>query len=224
MKFSKARFFISDIANVAKNLNLRVGDEVISYNGMPIKSYVLKTRDEVSSESPEDHINRLAKSMTVQRRCNWGKINCYKPNDKITIEVKNKSDDQVRKAELSWSKPEKTWFTNPNEELIFPPQIQEWKFKSIKGPYAIDFDSIPDPNFGFMGILSRDGKKWLIVKIFLFRDLNFVQDVIQEARKSEYDGVILDFGDNGGGNDSAMTLLAGLFGTKFNLETSPSTP
>lgn len=73
---------------------------------------------------------------------------------------------------------------------------------------------------GFMGQLNFEKKKWLVIKIFLFRDANLVQNAIQEARKSIYEGVILDFGDNGGGNDSAMTLLGGLFGTKFHLETS----
>lgn len=56
-----------------------------------------------------------------------------------------------------------------------------------------------------------------VVKIFKFGDAGFVQSAIQEARKSEYKGVILDFGDKGGGSDSAMTFLAGILGTKFNL-------
>lgn len=220
LQISKARFFVSEVSKVLTNTNVTSGDELVAYNGIPIAKYLLMARDEVSSESPEDHINRTAQGMFVQNRCRWGKLHCWKPNEKVKIQLKDKSNGQNKEIELSWNKPEKDWFAPPSEAPTFSPEHKGWTFKAIKGPYAPDFDAIPDPNIGFMGQLTNNGKKWLIIKIFLFKDAGFVQAAIQEARKPEYEGVVLDFGDNGGGDDSAMTFLAGLLGTKFNLEIS----
>jgi hypothetical protein len=220
IRFSKAKFFVSEISKNFSEGKLNTGDEILAYNGIPVDKYLRIVRDEVSSESPEDHINRTAQGMYVQTRCRWGKVHCWKPNEKVKIQVKDLKSGQNKEVELNWDKAKKDEFGSATETASFAPEYKGWSFKTIQGPYAPDFDSIPDPNIGFMGQLISKGKKWLVVKIFLFRDAGFVQSAIQEARKSEYEGVILDFGDNGGGDDSAMTFLAGILGTKFNLEIS----
>jgi hypothetical protein len=220
LTYSNAKIFVADISKNAKIAELSRGDEVVSYNGIPIKKYLQMSRDELSNESPESHINFTAKAMYLQTRCRWGKLHCWKPNEKVKLELKDKLNGQIKNVELAWNKTEKGSFSELSETPIFSSDLKDWSFKAIKGPYAPNYDTLPDGHIGFLGQLISGGKKWLIVKIFIFKDANFVQTAIQEARKSEYEGVILDFGDNGGGDDSAMTLLAGLIGTKFNLEIS----
>jgi hypothetical protein len=220
LKFSNSKFFISNISKHLANSNIQVGDEVVGYNGIPIKEYFLKARGEVSTESPEAHINRFALSLFKQAQCRWGKLHCWKKNEKVKIKIKDFSSGNLKEIEFAWVKPEKDWYAQLAEKPNFPPEEKGWSYKEVKGPYAVDYDALPDPHIGFMGQLIKDGKKWLIIKIFTFREASFVQAAIQEARKTEYAGVILDFGDNGGGDDSAMTFLAGIIGTKFNLEIS----
>jgi hypothetical protein len=220
LAFSNAKFFVAGISKNAKIAELNIGDEVVSYNGIPIKKYLQISRDELSSESPESHINYTARAMHLQTRCRWGKLHCWKPNEKVKLELKDKGNGQIKNVEFTWNKYEKDSFSKSSESPIFSPDLKDWSFKAVKGPYAPNYDTLPDGHIGFLGQLISGGKKWLIVKIFIFQDANFVQAAIQEARKPEYEGVILDFGDNSGGDDSAMTLLSGLFGTKFNLEIS----
>ncbi len=218
LHFSQARFFVSGIAKSFKDPSIQVGDEVVQYNGIDIRDYAVQVRDEVSTESPEWHISAIARNMAFQFDCRWGKLNCWRPNEKTTLQLKGKDTGNLKTIKLAWGKADRKAFEKPSETPIFPEEEVGWSFRSINGPYAFDFDAIPDPHTGFMGQLIKEKKTWLIIKLFSVTDEKLVQEAIKEARKPEYDGVILDFGGNGGGNDIGKVFLAGLLGTQFHLE------
>lgn len=220
LKLSEARFFVKEFAKENLSSNIEIGDEVISYNGIPIKKYVLLSRDESSGESPEDHINRIASFMHKQSRCMWGKVRCWKEGEKVNIEFKSVKTGAKKNVEFVWTNPKTYSFSPARVSPEFPTTEKGWEYEVVEGPYAENYDALPDPLIGFMGALKKDGEKWLLIKIFQFHDLDFVQKAIKEARRPDYQGVILDFSDNGGGDDSAMTLMGGLFGTSFHLELS----
>lgn len=220
IKLSQARFFISDISTKNTSLNINLGDEIISYNKEPILEHVFKARDEFGNESPEAHINRIARNLYFQRRCSWGKIKCWKRDDIMQITLKDVKTGDLKKISLYWNDKVKDAFTAPLKEPGFADSEKNWTFKPLNGGYGIDFDSTPDNEYGFYGILENNKQKFLVIKIFQFKDISFIQNAIKEARKSEYEGVILDFSDNGGGNDSSMTLMAGLLGINYQLELS----
>lgn len=219
LKFSQARFFVTDISTKDTPINIKVGDEIVSYSNIPILKYVLKTRDEFGNESPEAHINAIARGLAFQRRCSWGKIKCWKLDDTVLMSLKDVDSGEIKNVTLHWRERVKSAFTQPLKEPRFD-KSEGWTFKPLVGGYGIDFDSTPDNEYGFYGVLQNKNQKFLLIKIFQFKDIAFVQSAIKEARKSDYEGVILDFGDNGGGNDSSMTLMAGLVGIKYQLELS----
>ena len=219
IKLSQARFFVTDISTKDTPINIKVGDEIVSYNSLPISKHVLKTRDEFGNESPEAHITAIARGLVFQRRCSWGKIKCWMRDDPVQMSLKDVDTGEIKKVTLHWRERVKSAFIQPLKEPRFD-KNEGWTFKPLVGGYGIDFDSTPDNEYGFYGVLQNKNHKFLLIKIFQFKDISFVQSAIKESRKSEYEGVILDFGDNGGGNDSSMTLMAGLVGVKYQLELS----
>lgn len=220
LRFSQAFFYVSSVTAHGDGVPTAVGDRILAYDGLPIDEYVRKARDENSSESPEDHIGRIADHMTHQRHCWWGKLRCWKEGDTVELELQDAATGRRKEARFSWAAQKVSASSAAIASPVFPPNVAGWSFESIRGAYAPDYDSLPDGQFGFLGRLSKDGRKWLLIKIFQFADLTLVQKAITEARRPGYEGVILDFAQNGGGDDSAMTLLGGLLGGTFNLELS----
>lgn len=219
LRLSEASFYVSSVTAHPGSGLISVGDQIVTYDSLPIEEFIRRTRDEISSESPEGHIGRLADHMTNQRHCGWGKLRCWKEGNSVELELKDAATGRRKKARFVWAS-KISAASAASAAPVFPPSLTGWSFEPISGPYATDDDSLPDGQSGFLGRLSKDGRAWLLIKIFHFADLSLVQKAITEARGPGYQGVILDFSQNGGGDDSAMTLLGGLFGGSFNLELS----
>lgn len=220
LKMSQVRVFIDDVSKFETPADINVGDEVLQYNGLKLKDYTLLARDEQGSESPESHIATISRDMALQRRCRWGKLHCWSLKEPVQIVLKDVITGQNKSVILNWRARVKNSFAGNLKEPLFVEDDKSWSYKPLLGSYGIDFDSVPDNEFGFYGALQNGSRKWLLIKIFQFSDIAFIQSAIQEARKSDYEGVVLDFSDNGGGKDSAMTFMAGILGTKYQLELS----
>lgn len=217
IKLSRGRLFVTEVMGAPENL--KVGDEIVRYDGLAIKDYIEQTRDEISSESPEAHIAHSARYLTLQNDCRWGKRRCWREGQAVELTVADAETGTLKEARFAWTAARFDPAPAPDRPA-FPPEHPGWTFRLLDGPYAPDRRSMPEGRHAFLGRLEKDGKKWLIIKMFLFRGIDPVQAAIKEARKPGYEGVILDFSQNGGGDDSAMTFLGGILGTSFHLELS----
>src|SRR5262249_42400968 len=148
-----------------------------------VRDYLSAVLNEVSSESPEAHIASAAQGMTYQQDCPWGKIRCWKPDEGVSIQLKDAKTGAEKIVIPRWQKPTKKAFDPAPSLPTLPPSSRSWSFKATSGSYAVESDSLPDSHYGFLGQLVHGKKKWLIVKIFEFHGLDLVQTAIVEARK-----------------------------------------
>jgi Peptidase family S41/PDZ domain len=217
LKLSDARFFVADVSSSAA-VALNTGDEIIAYDGLPIAAYLLDVRDESRAESPEAIIGETAERMVLQSQCRWEKRRCWKNKQSVRVEVVDAKTKEKKSVDLMWSTDAWPGQTSAAvKKPKFPPNAKGWTLKILRGEYAISFD---DENVGFLAALENGAEKYLLLKMFVFRDSELVQQTIELARDKKWRAVILDFQENHGGDDSAMTLMAGLLGTSWHLELS----
>ncbi len=219
LTLSTAKFFVfkkSKTASYLKNIN--IGDEVLSYNGMPVADYLRYVRDESHAENPESVLNTTASHMGYQGYCDWATQNCWEAGDATEIVLQDKFTQQKKNLTLYWQDKTALTFTENHLNPIFKNLEQGWSFTTLLGNYS--FQETDDAYHGFLGVLKNDKQKFLVLKQYHFRNIELVQKCIQEANSHSYDGIILDFHENNGGNDSTFALLGGLLGTNYHVELS----
>lgn len=217
IKLSEAKVFLLEKDERNSNLaNIKVGAEILEFDGKLVADYISWVRDEYNSESPESILNSMAQAMTRQKTCRWGRRQCWQDGDSIKIVFKQGAE-KIEKT-LIWQDYSTFKFAPSSTVPIFPEYLSNWQFKTLYDQYGYGYDDVP--NFGFFGELTNGSEVYLVYKQFLFRDRALIDSFINNIHKKKYSGIILDFQENYGGNDTAFALLAGLLGDQFHLEIS----
>jgi hypothetical protein len=219
LKLSEAQFFVLQKSkDINPELDINVGDEVLEYNGQSISELVLQMRDEDNSESPEAVLDFIASRMGYQGYCTWTTQVRWEAGDDVEIVLKDKITQKKKHVVLKWKKKGQYSFRGTHVAPFFSDENQNWEFKTIFGEYS--FENPWEGYDGFFGVLSNDTQKFLILKQYYFHSYELIHEFVKEAHTGSYDGVILDYHENGGGNDSYFALLTGLLGDGYHVELS----